>query len=188
MGWRERRGSRMGWAGMGISARFAELLAVVALPALGAGSEATKIWFDDPFFQLTHDIVECPEPRGPYITEEEALRESHHRAERGLRCHLEGRCKYSNSYQYDPEIADNIRKAVRDHRMIVPRSTLWVLVQGRRVWIYGCVPGGYRPGALREQLRKIPDIEVATQELRLEAEGRGGYRMRSISTPALPPR
>jgi hypothetical protein len=40
-----------------------------------------------------------------------------------------------------------------------------VMVQGRRVFIYGCVPKRYRAGSLREQLRKIPDVEVAVEDV-----------------------
>ena len=113
------------------------------------------------------------------MTEEEKLRDSHHRNERGLRCYLEKRCRYSSSYMYDAEIAEHIRNAVTDGHLKLPRSTLWVMVQGRRVWIYGCVPAGFRHGVLRDQLRKIPDVEVATEELRIGPRGAVEYRARS---------
>ena len=139
---------------------------------------AMQNWFGDPYFQVSHDIAACPEPVGPLMTEEEKLRDSHHRNERGLRCYLEKRCKYSSSYMYDAEIAESIRAAVRDGRLELPRSTLWVMVQGRRVWIYGCVPAGFRHGALRDQLRRIPDVEVVTEELRIGPRGAVEYRTR----------
>ncbi len=150
----------------------------LALGAHAAAPEAPKNWFNDPFFQVSSDVPACPEPLGPLMTEQEALRDTHHRLERGLRCHLEKRCRYSSSYQYDPEIADGIRKAIAERRLLLPRSTLWVLVQGRRVWIYGCVPAAYRAGTLRDQLRKIPDVEVATEELRVGPRGKAGYAAR----------
>jgi hypothetical protein len=113
------------------------------------------------------------------MTEEEAIRDTHHRLERGQRCYLEKRCRYSSSYQYDPEIARAIQAAVRDGRFKVPReSSLWILVQGRRVFAHGCVPAGYRAGSLREQLRKIPDVEVAVEDVRIGAHGTVGYRTR----------
>src|SRR5262249_39981041 len=114
----------------------------------------------------------CPEPLGPLVTEEEALRDSHHRNERGLRCYLEHRCIHPSSYDYDKDIAERIRAA-----RIAPRpSTLWVLVQGRRVWVYGCVAPGYRRGTLEAALRRIPDVEVAMEELRVGARGNVTYR------------
>jgi hypothetical protein len=134
--------------------------------------------FNDPYFQVSNDVAGCPEPLGPLMTEEEAIRDTHHRLERGLRCYLEKRCRYSSSYQYDAEIAASIQAAVRERRVNVSRSTLWVLVQGRRAWIYGCVPAGYRAGTLRSWLRTVPDVEVATEELRIGPRGKVRYRTR----------
>ena len=164
-------------------------LSRVALAALGCASafaaDAPKNWFGDPYFQLTRDIAACPEPRGPYITEAEALRESHHRAERGTRCHLEGRCRHPSSFDYDREIADHIRQAASGRRGALPRSTLWILVQGRRVWIYGCVAAGYRSAGLEKWLRSIPDVEVATEEVRI-GSGKVPYRTRVSSSADIP--
>lgn len=135
-------------------------------------------WFGDPYFQVSRAIATCPEPRGPAITEAEALAESHHRAERGTRCHLEGRCRHPSSYDYDPEIAASIRAAIADGRMKLPRSSLWVLVQGRRVYVYGCVPADYPRGTLEKMLRAIPDVEIAIEQLRVGDRGATSYRVR----------
>jgi hypothetical protein len=158
-------------------------LAVAVSIAAHAGepdqsSQPLKNWFNDPFFQVSHDIPGCPEPLGPYETEKDALSETHHRLERGQRCYLEGRCRYSSSYDYDREIAASITAAITNSEIKLPRSTLWVLVSGRRAWIYGCVADGYRPGALRDQLRRVPDVEVATEQLRVGAKGSLDYRTR----------
>jgi hypothetical protein len=150
----------------------ARLLAGV-LPALAAcgtcaaraDADARRNWFDDPFFALTAEIARCPEPLGPLATEAEALRDSHHRSERGTRCRLEGRCRHPSSYDYDREIAASIQAELP--RVVPHPSSLWVLVQGRRVWIYGCVPAGYRRGSLEKALRRIADVEVAMEEVRV---------------------
>ena len=153
------------------------LVLVVSICAAAAPKEARN-WFGDPYFQLTNDIAACPEPRGPFITETEALSESHHRAERGTRCHLEGRCKYPSSFDYDKDIAAKIKAAQR-HAELAPRpSTLWVLVQGRRVWVYGCVATGYRRGLLEKRLRGIADVEVAVEGVRAGPHGEIPYRVR----------
>jgi len=155
-------------------------VAFTLLPvAVSAGDlEARKNWFGDPYFQVSHDIASCPEPLGPLVTEEEALRESHHRAERGTRCHLEGRCRHPSSYDYDKGIAGRIAGAAREGRFVPQLSTLWVLVQGRRVWIYGCVPLGYRRGQLEKFLRKFEDVELAMEEVRVGAQGTIPYRLK----------
>jgi len=166
-----------------INWRLATLLRIVVLAlfsgAVSAGDiEARKDWFGDPYFQLSSDIASCPEPLGPLITQSEALRESHHRAERGTRCHLEGRCKYPSSFDYDKEIAEGIRRAAREGALLPRPSTLWVLVQGRRVWVYGCVAPGYRKGALEKGLRKVPDVELAMEGVRVGTSARAPYRTR----------
>ena len=152
-------------------------LGALAFPA-GAVEEGRN-WFGDPYFQLTREIAPCPEPLGSLITEDEALRESHHRSERGTRCHLEGRCRHPSSYDYDREIAESIRRAAGEKGFAPHPSTLWVLVQGRRVRVYGCVPAGYRRGHLEKALRRIPDVELAMEEVRIGDRGRIGYRTRS---------
>ena len=151
--------------------------ACVAGPAVAAGAgDARTNWFNDPFFALTHELASCPEPLGPLVTEEEALRQSHHRAERGTRCHLEGRCARPSSFDYDAGIAEHIRA---DAAHIAPRpSTLWVLVQGRRVWVYGCVDATYKRGGIERAVRRIPDVEVALEEVRVGAKGAVPYRTR----------
>jgi hypothetical protein len=146
--------------------RFVALATLAAVSAFGA-DETLKNRFGDPFFQLSAAVPSCPVPRGPFMTEEEALRDTHHRLERGQRCYLEKRCKYPSSYQYDPEIAQAIQAAARDGSLEYPKdSSLWVMVQGRRVFVYGCVPKRYRDGSLREQLRRIPDVELAVEDVR----------------------
>lgn len=155
------------------------LLAVAAATAglaLGAESGARRNWFEDPFFALTAEVPRCPEPFGPLATEEEALRDSHHRSERGTRCFLEGRCRHPSSYDYDGEIAANIK--ARLPKLAPHPSSLWVLVQGRRVWIYGCAGASYRRGALEKALRRIPDVEVAIEEIRVGSQGAIPYRMK----------
>jgi hypothetical protein len=151
-------------------------LTISAGTAAGDGIETRTNRFHDPFFPLSSAIAACPEPLGPLVTEEEALRDSHHRNERGLRCYLEHRCIHPSSYDYDKDIAARIEAA---RERIAPRpSTLWVLVQGRRVWVYGCVAKGYHRGTLEKALRKVPDVELAMEEVRVGAKGDVPYRPR----------
>ena len=51
--------------------------------------EIVRNWFNDPFFQVRAGIASCPMPPGPYVTEEQRLKETHYRSERGTRCWLE---------------------------------------------------------------------------------------------------
>ena len=147
------------------------------LGALPVHAEAPRTnWFGDPFFRISQAIAGCPEPLGPLVTEEEALGQSHHRNERGLRCYLEKRCRLPNSFAYDKDIAARIEK---DAARIAPKSsTLWILVQGRRVWAYGCVDASYRRGAIERALRKVPEVEVAIEQVRVGPRATLPYRLR----------
>ncbi len=53
-----------------------------------------------------------------------------------------------------------------------------MLVQGRRVWAYGCVTNGYRRGALEKALRKVADVELAMEEVRIGPRGEVPYRLK----------
>jgi hypothetical protein len=151
---------------------------VLCAPVPAEEKPELKNWFGDPYFQLTREIASCPEPLGPYMSEAEALRYSHHRAERGTRCYQEKRCRLPSSYDYDREIAASIQRDFAGKRLALPRSTLWVLVQGRRVWIQGCVAPGYRSGSLSAMLKRIPDVELAMEEVRVGVAGAIPYRKR----------
>jgi hypothetical protein len=164
-----------------LSVRFTRV-AIVAIavggPAMAEDRAFLKDWFADPFFQLTRDIGACPLPMGPFMSEDEALRDSHHRAERGTRCYQEKRCRLPSSYDYDRGIAARIEADFAAKRLALPRSTLWVLVQGRRVFVQGCVAPGYRTGTLSAKLRAIPEVELAIEDVRIGSAGPVPYRTR----------
>lgn len=147
------------------------------LGALPVQAEAPRTnWFGDPFFRISGEIANCPEPLGPLVTEEEALRQSHHRNERGMRCYLEKRCRLPNSFAYDKDIAARIES---EAARIAPRhSTLWILVQGRRAWAYGCVDSSYRRGSIERALRKVPEVELAIEQVRVGPRAALPYAVR----------
>lgn len=151
-------------------------LACASIPWRAAADETRGNRFGDPFFQVSRDVAGCPEPLGPLVTEAEALRQSHHRNERGLRCYLEKRCRLPSSFDYDRGIAERI--AAQAPRFVPHPSTLWILVQGRRVWVYGCVPSRYRKGTLERALRGVPDVELAIEEVRVGSRASVPYRGR----------
>jgi hypothetical protein len=148
-----------------------------AFACMGAAADEPRTnWFGDPYFQASREVADCPEPLGPLVTEAEALRQSHHRNERGLRCYLEKRCSLPNSFDYDRGIATHIAEAAP--RFLPRPSTLWILVQGRRVWVYGCVPASYRRGTLERALRAVPGVELALEEVRIGPRGSVPYRLK----------
>jgi hypothetical protein len=57
--------------------------AACLLLAAGLGTVQTspaqerRNWFDDPFFQISSGVPQCPVPLGPFLTRDERRREAH---------------------------------------------------------------------------------------------------------------
>ena len=144
---------------MDSTALIAAVAGVALSPALAATApEELKNWFEDPYFAVSTAIPACPVPRGPFETKVQMQREAHVRVERGTRCFQEGMCRLPNSYQYDPEIAGNLRSALANSP-VLHGTSLWVAVQRRWIFIQGCVDATSKRSALEEIARAIPDVE-----------------------------
>ncbi|CAJ0788908.1 hypothetical protein LMG7141_02150 [Ralstonia condita] len=117
----------------------------------------------DPFFQISSGVPNCPEPAGPRISEAEWKRDSHHRIEHGNHCWLEGRCRLSNAFAYDDEIAETARRRLQWMSIHVPgwrqNTTLWVTVWQQWMLVQGCVAPGYAFEPFMNALREVPDVE-----------------------------
>ena len=142
--------------------------ALVAL-AMSAAAQAQaaperRNFFGDPFFQVSHDIAQCPMPAGPFITEEERRVQAHHRAERGTTCWLAGTCDRPNDYAYDATIAERVKAAVATSPLLA-RTTLWVTVQGRIVFIEGCAAEESVGLPLESLVRALPDVRQAVSNV-----------------------
>jgi len=149
---------------------------VAAIAAFAATERRLSNWFDDPFFQVRNAIADCPTPLGPLTTGEELQTQTHARSERGTRCWLEGRCTRPNSYLYDKDIADGVRKRFAATKAFADAS-LWVTVQRRIVWIEGCVTPAYRNGRLERLIASVPDIELVVVNVRKGAKADIPYRV-----------
>lgn len=116
----------------------------------------------DPFFQISHSIADCPTPLGPLETEKEWLDDSHYRIERGNSCWIEGRCRLSNAYLYDAEIAEAVQRRLASINAAVhwrEQSTLWLTLQRRFIYVEGCVSPGFDKHALLTELARTADVE-----------------------------
>ena len=155
-----------------------------AEPAASSPDATTDVrnWFNDPFFQISHAIDGCPVPMGPYITQTERRVQAHHRAERGTSCWLAGQCTEPNFYRYDEGIAQAIRAALAADNPFAD-STLWVTVQGRVVYVEGCVHDTSMPPRIEAYIRKIPNVQTAAAIVRTDASQRIPYRVRSEARP-----
>lgn len=150
---------------------FAPLLGGPAL----AGDEALVNRFDDPFGLISADIAGCPEPRGPRVTAAEARVQAHHRAERGTTCWLRGDCAEPNAFRYDRGIAEALEPALRGASALHP-SSLWFTVQGRVVYLEGCVQSAAQATGLEALARTVPDVQQALALVRVGPRGVVPYR------------
>jgi hypothetical protein len=137
---------------------------VIAGPCAALANEAQALLNrgQDPFFRISSAIAHCPEPLGPRIDLAAWQRETHHRLERGYRCHAEGRCRLSNAYHYDREIAETVQRRLqwlaRQDRGW-QRTSLWLTVSRRWLTIQGCVPPGFDPKPLVDALGNVEGVE-----------------------------
>lgn len=147
------------------------LAGLVLLPGLGlAQAPVLQNWFDDPFFQVSAARPDCPEPAGPRVTAAERQQQSHRRAEKGTTCWLAGEagCERPNAFAYDRDIATAIRQALRAQDALLVRSSLWITVQGRVVYIEGCVAGAGQAAELEALIRAQPHVQQALALLRVD--------------------
>lgn len=104
----------------------------------------------------------------------------HSRLERGTSCWLAGRCKDSNAYLYDKAIAPEVRKALT----AVPglrRSSVWVTVQRRWVYLQGCVPTREMAQRLESAARKVNEVETVVPDLMVGTRGKPPYPPRKTN-------
>lgn len=144
--------------------------AAAASAASTDGAKALLNRGQDPFFRISSGMAGCPEPLGPRIDEAAWQRETHHRLERGYRCHAEGRCRLSNAYHYDREIAETVQRRLQwlsrqgrgnaqSWQQTLPQTSLWLTVSRRWVTIQGCVPPGFDLKPLADALREVEGVE-----------------------------
>lgn len=158
--------------------RCTPLLCALAAAAPCAAQDVAqqKNHFNDPFFQIAAAIPQCPVPAGPFITEAERQVQAHHRAERGTTCWLAGACDRPNSYAYDQDIAKALQTALAAGNPFAA-SSLWVTVQGRTVFIEGCVPGPGVAQALEAFVRAVPNVQQAIALVYADLSARPPYKL-----------
>src|ERR1700733_14701319 len=143
--------------------RFISPVALVAFVALvgstlSAHAQELRNWFDDPFAQVSSAIPNCPMPLGPLITEAERREQSHHRAEKGPTCWLAHQCDKPSYFSYDAQIAEQLKAALAKSKLLA-HTTLWITVQGRVVFIEGCVRREAVAGPLESLAHGIPYVQ-----------------------------
>lgn len=137
-------------------------IALASQSASADGGGERSNFGNDPFFQISSAVANCPVPLGPFETKQEFNEESHYRIERGNSCWIEGRCRLSNSYYYDKEIAEAVQRRLanisyatqwRDH------TSIWLMLQRRFIYVEGCVAPDFDKAKFLFELGKTADVE-----------------------------
>jgi len=134
---------------------------------------------NDPFFSVSQAVAQCPQPLGPLETESEWRGESHWRVERGNSCWWEGRCRLSNGYLYDKEIAEAVKRRLANIEPAThwkEKTTLWLMLQRRFVYVQGCVAPGFDKKAFLAELAKTADVERVIDDMMDDPGGKPPYR------------
>ena len=136
------------------------LASIASRPALADDLRSNR--GNDPFFQISKAIPQCPAPLGPMETEQEWQSEAHYRIERGNSCWVEGRCRLSNSYRYDAEIAEAVQRRLSTINMAThwrEQSSLWLMLQRRFIYVQGCVSPSFDKDKFLSELAKTADVD-----------------------------
>jgi hypothetical protein len=153
---------------------------VTSMPLAAAGDELQN-WFDDPFFQISAGIPNCPMPAGPFTDERDKRTQAHHRAEKGTTCWLAKECDRPNAYAYDADIAAAFQAAARERHPFA-NTSLWVTVQGRVVYIEGCAERESQAVEIEAFARALPNVQQAIAIVRIDSSARPRYRLRWAPT------
>ncbi|VVE88470.1 hypothetical protein [Pandoraea bronchicola] len=128
----------------------------------------------DPFLHISTAIADCPTPLGPAMRESDWLADAHHRIEKGNHCWLEGRCRLSNSYRYDVEIAESAQRRLSSIAAVIPwaaQTSLWLTFQRRIVVVQGCVAPGFALSTFLKALAETADVEAVVDQVIVRRPG-----------------
>ncbi|BAN25083.1 conserved hypothetical signal peptide protein [Caballeronia insecticola] len=138
------------------------LAVLIALPAATRAADPRINRGNDPFLHVSSAVAGCSAPRGPVETEQEWLDEAHYRIERGNSCWIAGRCRLSNSYDYDKEIAESVTRRLNSLNASLQwreRTSLWLTIQRRFIYLDGCVAQDFDISGFVSALGETADVE-----------------------------
>lgn len=150
--------------------------------ALTTHAQERRNYFNDPFAQVSNTIPDCPLPAGPFITEQQRHEQSHHRAEKGTTCWLAGQCDRPNSFAYDVDIFTGLKTALATSPLLAG-TTLWVTVQGRVIFIEGCVADETVGMKLEALAASVPNVQQAISNVYAPTQPGAKPRYRLLTDP-----
>ena len=146
----------------------ASAMLALAFIAPSRADEALRNWGNDPFFQISSAVAACPQPLGPLLSQQEWQREEHYRAERGNSCYIQGTCRLSSGYRYDSEISEAVKRRlthIADQTQWDRKSTLWLMLQRRIIYVQGCVTADFDRDAFVKQLAETADVVTVIDQM-----------------------
>jgi hypothetical protein len=152
------------------------LLLLLATSNACRADDLLQNWFNDPFLRLTAQDPDCPVPAGPFVAEKERLAQSHRRAEKGTTAWLAGEAERPKAYAYDLDIAAALKEAFRDGARF-SGSSLWATVQGRVVYVEGCLSTEAEVRDLEAAVRAIAFVNQAVAIVRTDRRAPVPYRV-----------
>ena len=170
----------MGRAEVSIGRTSSSLLLGAGLAFAAHAGEELRNWFDDPFFQISASIADCPAPAGPLLSESDRRAQAHRRAEKGTTCWLAKQCDRPTAYAYDQDIATSFRQAIAGGDRLAG-TTLWVTIQGRVVYIEGCALQDSAAAEAEALARSLPYVQQAIAIVRTDPKSPAPYRLRNPS-------
>ncbi|MGC7411351.1 hypothetical protein [Pandoraea pneumonica] len=154
-----------------------------AAPSAAAVPGALRNFGNDPFLHISSAIADCPVPLGPLMRESDWLADAHHRIEKGNHCWFEGRCRLSNSYRYDGEIAESTQRRLSAIAIDIPwktQTSLWLTFQRRIIVMQGCMAPGFPLAKLVKALSETADVEAVVDQV---VARRAGAPMPALTYP-----
>ena len=145
-----------------------------ASASAGATTNALQNFGHDPFLHISTAISDCPTPLGPAMRESDWLADAHHRIEKGNHCWLEGRCRLSNSYRYDAEIAEAAQRRLATVATDLPwasQTSLWLTFQRRIIVVQGCIAPGFALKPFLKALGETADVEAVVDQVVVRRPG-----------------
>ncbi len=135
---------------------------LAAAPHMTRADEKRENHGNDPFLHVSSAIADCAVPHGPLETDQEWLDEAHYRIERGNSCWIAGRCRLSNSYAYDKEIAESVTRRLNSLNASLQwreKTSLWLTLQRRFIYLDGCVSRDFDKARFVSALGETADVE-----------------------------
>jgi hypothetical protein len=146
----------------GTARRRIVMTAFALFPAIVHADEPRANRGDDPFIHASSAVAPCAAPRGPFETQQEWLDDAHYRIERGNSCWIAGRCRLSNSYDYDKEIAESVTRRLNSLNASLQwreKTSLWLTIQRRFIYLDGCVSPDFDRAHFVSALGETADVE-----------------------------